>query len=72
MNKFFSIVLLIFLVNPAIAADKEVIDELASRGHKINYPAPIIGGGQIILIDTNQELLIGASDWRKDGCAIGY
>ena len=47
-------------------------DELVSRGHKINYPAPIIGGGQIILIDTNQELLIGASDWRKDGCAIGY
>ena len=43
-----------------------------SRGHKINYPAPIIGGGQIILIDKNQELLIGASDWRKDGCAIGY
>jgi len=52
--------------------DKEVIDELVSRGHKINYPAPIIGGGQIILIDANQELLIGASDWRKDGCAIGY
>ena len=27
---------------------------------------------KVILIDTNQELLIGASDWRKDGCAIGY
>ncbi|MDB3914739.1 gamma-glutamyltransferase family protein [Alphaproteobacteria bacterium] len=52
--------------------DKEIIDDLVSRGHKINHPAPLIGGGQIILIDNNKDVLIGASDWRKDGCAIGY
>ena len=52
--------------------DKEIVDDLASRGHEINYPAPLIGGGQIILIDNNRDVLIGASDWRKDGLAIGY
>ena len=52
--------------------DKDVIDELTLRGHKINYPAPLIGGGQMIFIDNDQEILIGASDWRKDGLAIGY
>ena len=52
--------------------DKEIVDDLASRGHQINYPAPLIGGGQIILIDNNRDVLIGASDWRKDGLAIGY
>ena len=31
MNKFFAIVLLIFIVNPAIAADKEVIDKKTSQ-----------------------------------------
>ena len=52
--------------------DKEVIDELELRGHKINYPSPVIGGGQMILINTERDILIGASDWRKDGLAIGY
>ena len=52
--------------------DKEVIEDLALRGHKINYPDSPIGGGQIILIDYEQDVLIGASDWRKDGLAIGY
>ena len=52
--------------------DKEVIDELELRGHKINYPSSVIGGGQMILINTERDILIGASDWRKDGLAIGY
>ena len=52
--------------------DKEVIDELKSRGHVINYPSLPIGGGQMILIDEDRGVLIGASDWRKDGLAIGY
>ena len=52
--------------------DKDVIDDLALRGHEINYPAPPIGGGQMILIDNDRDVLIGASDWRKDGLAIGY
>ena len=42
------------------------------KGHQINYPASPIGGGQMILIDEERDVLIGASDWRKDGLAIGY
>ena len=47
-------------------------DELKSKGHKINHPVLPIGGGQMILIDEERDVLIGASDWRKDGLAIGY
>ena len=49
-----------------------IIEDMASRGHEINYPVSPIGGGQIILIDIKKNILIGASDFRKDGCAIGY
>ena len=52
--------------------DLQLINELKLKGHKINYPVPPIGGGQIILIDEKSDVLIGASDWRKDGLAIGY
>ena len=52
--------------------DLNLINELKLRGHKINYPVPPIGGGQMILIDEEKGVLIGASDWRKDGLAIGY
>ncbi len=52
--------------------DLYLINELKLKGHKINYPVPPIGGGQIILIDEERDVLIGASDWRKDGFAIGY
>jgi gamma-glutamyltranspeptidase/glutathione hydrolase len=52
--------------------DLGVINELKLKGHQINHPAPPIGGGQMILIDEERNTLIGASDWRKDGLAIGY
>ena len=52
--------------------DTDLINELISKGHQINYPVPPIGGGQMILIDEEKSILIGASDWRKDGLAIGY
>lgn len=47
-----------------------VRQELAAKGHKIEIPETAIGGAQAILIDG--DLLQGASDPRKDGCALGY
>lgn len=52
--------------------DQEIINELIDKGHKVRYPASLIGGGQIILIDEDNKILIGATDWRKDGLALGY
>ena len=45
--------------------------DLAARGHDVAIPEVPIGGAQAIYIhDTG--VLEGASDPRKDGCAIGY
>lgn len=47
-------------------------DSLRSRGHVLVPPARPIGGAQAIWIDHREGFLVGASDHRKDGCAIGY
>lgn len=48
-----------------------VTAELAARGHDVEVPNSPIGGAQSIVIHEN-GVLEGASDPRKDGCAIGY
>lgn len=45
---------------------------LAEMGHQVEIPHDPIGGAQAILIDHARGILIGASDPRKDGLAIGY
>ena len=50
----------------------DVVAELADMGHKIETPETPLGGAQAIRIDHERGVLIGASDPRKDGCAIGY
>ena len=51
---------------PAVAAN------LKSRGHDVVISDDPIGGCQAILIDEARGLLIGSSDHRKDGLALGY
>ena len=49
-----------------------VHQELADMGHAVSVPNTGIGGAQAIRIDHELGILQGASDPRKDGCAIGY
>jgi len=45
---------------------------LAALGHRVSIPEVPIGGAQAIRIDHEAGVLEGASDPRKDGCALGY
>jgi gamma-glutamyltranspeptidase/glutathione hydrolase len=45
---------------------------LAAKGHDIVDLDKPHGGGQAIFIDHANGVLVGGSDPRKDGCALGY
>jgi gamma-glutamyltranspeptidase / glutathione hydrolase len=49
----------------------EIARNLAQRGHRILRGGPL-GGCQAVWIDHARGCLIGGSDPRKDGCALGY
>ena len=48
-----------------------IVRDLAGRGHRVAR-AGALGGCQAIWIDRQRGCLIGGSDPRKDGCALGY
>ena len=56
--------------------DWALLADLARRGHHLapvtGRARAIFGGGQIIVRDPETGVLIGGSDPRKDGCAIGW
>ena len=49
-----------------------VVEGLKKIGHQTTGLVGPLGGGQAIWIDWDRGTLIGGSDPRKDGCALGY
>lgn len=66
----------VFYQDGAVEAERSVSiatrRELQAKGHCIKDAEEPLGGGQIVLIDWETGTLTGASDPRKDGCALGY
>ncbi|MEZ5967428.1 MAG: gamma-glutamyltransferase [Planctomycetota bacterium] len=59
------------LVEPGVSAD--VLDALRARGHRVRVSPGDggFGGYQAIGFDAARGLYVGASESRKDGCALG-
>ncbi len=60
------------LVHLEAGYSTETIRELVGRGHKIQASRGGFGGYQAIRYDAENDVYLGASESRKDGCAMGY
>ena len=49
-----------------------VVEGMVARGHQVRGAIKPHGGGQMIVIDEENGFLVGGSDPRKDGCALGW
>ena len=54
------------------AVPEPIVAELAHRGHEVLMLDVPLGGCQAIWIDHERGVLIGGSEPRKDGLALGY
>ena len=54
------------------AISRGTAEALARLGHKVVPAGKPLGGGQMIVIDHGRGVLIGGSDPRKDGLALGF
>ncbi|HUC09208.1 MAG TPA: gamma-glutamyltransferase [Stellaceae bacterium] len=54
------------------ANPEAIVADLAQRGHQIDIRTVPLGGCQAIWIDHGRGVLVGGSDPRKDGLALGY
>ncbi len=52
--------------------DYEVVRQLMQMGHQVGFGMGGYGGYQAIRWDPVRRVYFGASESRKDGCAIGY
>ncbi len=52
--------------------DESTIRHFENHQHHVERLETPLGGAQAIWIDHERGVLIGASDARKDGCALGY
>jgi gamma-glutamyltranspeptidase/glutathione hydrolase len=52
--------------------DPEVVRELVLKGHRVTYLLGGYGGYQGIWVDHERGVLIGGTESRKDGAAVGY
>jgi gamma-glutamyltranspeptidase/glutathione hydrolase len=52
--------------------DADSREALRARGHSVRPVALPLGGGQMIVIDRKTGFLVGGSDPRKDGLALGW
>jgi gamma-glutamyltranspeptidase/glutathione hydrolase len=51
---------------------QNVVAGLKRLGHRVERRLMPWGGGQIVVMDRENGVLVGASDPRKDGVALGY
>ena len=50
----------------------DTANRLAALGHQVCRAGAPLGGGQAVMINSDTGTLVGGSDPRKDGCALGY